>query len=165
MNLAWARWNGCIGDVMKRNKCTWKWKLKPTNTQQPGNPGRRFGYRVVPGGERVEGDFFTPMSNRRKKKRARQSAWYNDSVRAMRKHVQDHEKKTPPVMPVKGPNGRWRPVVTKLSGASLEKISGGCVRAQIPHPDDTPQDTSYGRDLDFESVAQMNNRVASYAKD
>ena len=147
---------------MKRRIDQWDAKFSE-DSKQLGNPGKRWGYRVVPGGERLEGDFFTKMSNKRINKRKKQAAWFTPEARAMRKFEREISNKSWEIMPVKGPNGRWRPAMT-ASGSSLGKVTAGCVTQQIPYPDGVPQDTRYGKSVDFESHAQMNARVDSYSR-
>lgn len=154
----------------KKAVSMWKWGAREKrSSQQIGGIGRRFGgstwgrttenTRQVPGGEVI-----VEMCESRKYRK--KHYWRTKDNKRMRKFIREILAFHPhDATPVPGPAGRWKVIVNRDGHSPVvSRLRDNDCKGAVP-VGKTPQDTSYGKDLDFESTAQFNSRVASYAKD
>jgi hypothetical protein len=149
----------------------WEWGPKAAKASKATTGkgiGRKYAPQAVPGYERIAE--LIGKSNKRARYRHRRAAkrarWNRtkDMREFNRKKREILNRHPHEVTPVTGKKGRWKPIVNAAGNSPvLSKDFGDAVRVQMPRGD-TPVDNRYGRDVDFESAAQMNARVDSYSR-
>jgi hypothetical protein len=149
----------------------WSWAPKAAQATQDSvgkGIGRKYAPQPVPGYEKIaeligKSNKQARYRHRRAKKRARwnRTKDMRQFNRRKREILNRHPHETTPVT---GKKGRWKPVVNAAGNSPvLSRDFGDASREQMPKGD-TPVDNRYGRDVDFESAAQMNARVDSYSR-
>ena len=145
----------------KKHVPIWKSK-KPLQPDEPGHPGRRFGNcQGVPGYKPV---LIGPQKTKAKSQK-RKNYWRTTEGKAMRRFIRStlafHPHDT---NPVRGKDGRWRPIITVDGPATVvtRQRDGDCVKKFQTRSGPTPRDRSHGTGMDVESRAQMNERFEKF---